>query len=367
MSVTHHFFTTRMLKATNLSKKYGETQAVQSADFSVGDGEFVTIVGPSGCGKSTTLRMLAGHLEPTTGSISLDGTDITHIPPNERSTCLVFQTWALFPHMSVKENISFPITVRGESPNGRPEELLELVQLDPEEHGYKKPGELSQGQQQRVALARSLAYDPEILLLDEPLANLDYLLQKELQRDLADLNDKLGTTFIYVTHSLESALLMSDRVFVMDVGEFVQTGPPEEIYLEPANSFIAEFMGDANLIDISVEARENGSVKITGREFQEPRWVSEYSNSNQSPTEIVVRYDDAYVDTDLTADIGFPTKIKNILIHGNRGLVETESIATGDEYIADMTIQRLNKKSFEKGDKVYFQWDEEKSILVSED
>lgn len=356
-----------MLDVQNLSKKFGDTPAVKRANFSIGDGEFVTIVGPSGCGKSTTLRMLAGHLEPSTGTISLDGEDITYISPQNRPTCLVFQTWALFPHMTVRENIEFPISVRGDEPNGRVEELLDLVQLDLNEHAEKRPGELSQGQQQRVALARSLAYDPDILLLDEPLANLDYLLQQQLQRDLADLNDELGTTFIYVTHSLETALLMSDRVFVMQDGEFVQWGPPENIYLEPANRFIAEFMGDANIIDVSVAERDADDIRIESLEFEDAVWMSDRSTNGATATVIVVRYDDALVKPELETGIGIPAEIRNVLLQGNRALVETNSLQTGQEFIADMTLQNIREAGIEKGDTGYFQWNETSTIFVSEE
>ena len=352
-----------MLSASGLTKHYADLKAVKGVDFEVQEGEFITIVGPSGCGKSTLLRMLAGHLEPTGGSIVLNGRDITHTPPQRRPMSLVFQSWALFPHMTVEDNIRFPIDVRGDSQPGRVEELLELVQLDPHEHREKKPSQLSMGQQQRVALARSLAYEPEILLLDEPLASLDYLLQKQLQRDLADLNEELGTTFIYVTHSLETALLMSDRVFVIQSGEILQRGSPQAIYRKPVNSFVAEFMGDSNNIEITDVEEENGQVRIFTPEFD---GLVSRPDHVDSMDELVIRYDDGLVRSDLNGNPGFEVSVKNILSKGNRMLIEADSVHTGREYVADMTVEAARAENLEKGQHVYFQWEPERAIFVPE-
>ncbi|WP_255198224.1 ABC transporter ATP-binding protein [Halorarius litoreus] len=355
-----------MLKATNLRKEYGSLVAVNDVDFEIETGEFATIVGPSGCGKTTMLRMIGGHLEPSGGTLELDGRDITYTEPQERPTSLVFQSWALFPHMTVRENVEFPIEARGENANGRVDELLEQVRLDPDVYADKKATELSGGQKQRVALARSLAYDPDILLLDEPLASLDYVLQKRLQRELADLNDELGMTFIYVTHSLESALIMSDRLFVIDEGEILQEGSPEEIYRQPNNKFIAEFMGDANVFPISVEGRDGETVHVSSPSFEGSANVPYSSKVDVEPDHLVVRHDDCIVEPELTRAMGMPVTIVNILNHGNTALVEIEDDESGEEYVAEMPVDRVHELGLAQGDDAVLQWEANKAIPVPE-
>ena len=354
-----------MLKATNLRKEYGSLVAVDDVDITVENGQFATIVGPSGCGKTTLLRMLAGHQEPTSGTIELNGEDITATSPQDRPTSLVFQSWALFPHMTVRENIEFPMRNNGIEVGDRVEELLEQVRLNPEVHADKQATDLSGGQKQRVALARSLAYEPDILLLDEPLASLDYVLQKRLQRELADLNEELGRTFIYVTHSLESALLMSQKLFVLDDGDVIQTGPPEEIYRRPNNKFIAEFMGDANVFLLDNVNRKNGSYEVQSERFAQTATVP-YHHDHGEPRYLVVRYDDSIVDTELRRDIGLEVGVENVLVRGNTVLVECGSIEGDEEYVSEMSVDDYKATDIKKGDRVYIQWTTSKSILVPE-
>lgn len=241
------------LRTENLTKRYGEgVLASDSVNLEVGEGEFFSIVGPSGSGKTTLLRMLTGMLSPTEGSIWLKGEDITRTPPQRRPTCLVFQSLALFPHRTVGQNIEFPLKMRGVKTAERRERALRLLsQLHMPDHYYGKPvTECSGGERQRVALARALAYDPEILFFDEPLSAIDYQLRKILQRELKDIQRETGRTFIYVTHSLEEALVMSDRVGIMHQGRLEQIGSPSDIYLAPATKFVAEFMGEANVFQV---------------------------------------------------------------------------------------------------------------------
>jgi ABC-type Fe3+/spermidine/putrescine transport system ATPase subunit len=353
-----------MLQATNLRKEYGSLVAVDDVDLEIETGEFATIVGPSGSGKSTLLHMLAGHLEPSGGRITLDGTDITDTKPQERPTSLVFQSWALFPHMTVRENIEFPIETRGGTVDGQVEELLEQVRLDPSVQADKQVSELSGGQRQRVALARSLAYDPDILLLDEPLASLDYVLQKQLQRELADLNVELDMTFIYVTHSLEAALVMSDQLFVIDEGDLIQTGPPEDIYREPNNKFIAEFMGDANVFAVDVSDHDGESATADSEAFAEPVTVPAHVDGD--PEYLVVRYDDCVVESELTRAVGAEVEVDNLLVRGNTVLVEATSTATDEGYVAEVDYDRFETTAVEAGDTAYLQWEADKSILVPE-
>ena len=354
-----------MLQATNLRAEYGSLVAVDDVNLQIETGEFATIVGPSGCGKTTLLRMLAGHQEPTSGTVELNGEDVTYTEPQNRPTSLVFQSWALFPHMTVRENIEFPMRNNGIEIGNRVEELLEQVRLDPDVHADKQATELSGGQKQRVALARSLAYNPDILLLDEPLASLDYVLRKRLQRELADLNEELDMTFIYVTHSLESALLMSDKLFVLDDGDIIQTGSPEDIYRQPNTKFIAEFMGDANVFELDAASQMDGGYEVQSSVFEQTTTVP-YHHDHGEPKYLVVRYDDTAVGTDLTAEIGLEVDVENVLVRGNTVLIECDSPETDDEYVAEMPVDAFRDTNIEKGDTVCLQWDSAKSILVPE-
>jgi ABC-type spermidine/putrescine transport systems, ATPase components len=273
----------------------------------------------------------------------------------------VFQSWALFPHMSVRENIEFPIEAQGRTADGEVEQLLDQVRLDPAEYAEKSADELSGGEQQRVALARAIAYDPDVLLLDEPLGSLDYVLQKRLRRELSDLNEELDMTFVYVTHSLEAALIMSDRIFLLEDGELVQSGRPVDIYRRPANRFVAEFMGDANLFSIDSATRANGSVEVAGPRLSSPLTLS--LDEGVQPDYVVVRYDDAHVAPELVHDVGVEVTVYNKLVEGNRTLVETTGDGD-DEYIAEMDYDEAT--TLDLGDTVYLQWDEHDSMVVPE-
>jgi spermidine/putrescine transport system ATP-binding protein len=235
-----------------LTKRFGDLVACDQIDLGVEEGEFFTIVGPSGSGKSTFLKMLAGMLEPTSGQILVDGKDVTDVAPQRRPTCLVFQGLALFPHRTVGENIEFSLKIKRlkrSSRRGRALELMGLLRL-PEGFYGKSVQELSGGERQRVAIARALAYGPDILLFDEPLSAIDYQLRKQLQRELKDIHQETGRTFLYVTHSLEEALIMSDRLGIMRSGRMVQIGTPDEIYHRPATKDVSEFMGEVNVFPV---------------------------------------------------------------------------------------------------------------------
>ena len=235
------------VRLQGVEKRFGELVAVRSLDLDVTAGEFFSIIGPSGCGKTTTLRMIAGFERPTAGVIEITGRDVTALPPYRRPVNTVFQSYALFPHLDVVENVAFGLrearTPRAEL-RRRVMEAISLVQLDGRERA--KPKQLSGGQQQRVALARALINRPDVLLLDEPLGALDLKLRKEMQTQLKDLQREVGITFVYVTHDQEEAFSMSDRVAVMDRGLLEQVGQPEEVYRQPATPFVADFVGIAN-------------------------------------------------------------------------------------------------------------------------
>lgn len=246
-----------------VEKSYGSLPVVRGVDMTIRQGEFLTLLGPSGCGKTTCLRMIAGFVPPTRGRIIMAGRDITKLPPYHRNTGMVFQSYALFPHKTVAENIAFGLEVRRiprAERRSRLTEALRLVRLEPFADRY--PSQLSGGQRQRVALARAVVIKPDVLLLDEPLAALDLKLREELQTEIKRVQSSLATTTFFVTHDQSEALSMSDRVAVMHDGQIVQIDTPEAIYERPRTHYIANFVGRTNLIKVIVRARENNLYRL---------------------------------------------------------------------------------------------------------
>ncbi len=251
------------IRFENVTKRFGPFTAVDNLTLNIYEREFFSLLGPSGCGKTTLMRMLAGFEEPTEGRILLQGQDLAGVPPYRRPTNMMFQSYALFPHMSVEKNIAFGLE-QDNLPKGeiaaRVEEMLKLVKL--EAFAKRKPNQLSGGQRQRVALARSLAKRPKVLLLDEPLGALDRKLREETQFELMDIQTELGLTFLIVTHDQEEAMTVSDRIAVMDKGEIVQVATPAEIYEAPNCRYVADFIGDINIVEGVLLRRDNQSVII---------------------------------------------------------------------------------------------------------
>ncbi|WP_408958157.1 ABC transporter ATP-binding protein [Natrinema sp. 74] len=236
-----------------LEKRYGETTAVEDVSVDIDDGELLCLLGPSGSGKSTTLRMIAGLETPTDGTIRIGDDDVTDQPAYDRTTSTVFQDWALFPHKTVLENVTFGLKMQGVSKDERRDrarEMLERVQMAG--YGDDDPTTLSGGQKQRVALARSLAVNPDVLLLDEPLSNLDKRLREDMQIELREIHDDLEKTFVHVTHDQDEAFTLADRIGIMNEGELIQIGDPHEVYENPKNRFIEAFLGDTNFVDATV-------------------------------------------------------------------------------------------------------------------
>jgi putative spermidine/putrescine transport system ATP-binding protein len=234
-----------------VERRYGNVTALSALDLAVNSGEFLTLLGPSGCGKTTTLRIIAGFVDPTAGRVLIDGRNVVNLPPNKREVGMVFQNYALFPHLTVAENIAFGMKQRGASSvekAARVRELLDLVQLGGHEQRY--PAELSGGQRQRVAIARAVAHPPSILLMDEPLGALDLKLREAMQHELRSIQKKLGITTLYVTHDQTEAMVMSDRVVVMKDGRVEQIGSPGEIYMRPKTKFVASFVGRINFLTV---------------------------------------------------------------------------------------------------------------------
>lgn len=251
----------------HVTKRFGGFTAVDDLSLTIYEREFFALLGPSGCGKTTMMRMLAGFDAPTSGTVSLDGADLTGIPPYKRPVNMMFQSYALFPHMNVEKNIAFGLKQDGHTKSDiktRVEEMLSLVKL--EEFAKRKPHQLSGGQRQRVALARSLAKRPKVLLLDEPLGALDKKLREETQFELMDLQERLGMTFMIVTHDQEEAMTVADRIAVMDKGQIIQIATPAEIYEVPASRYVADFIGDINLLEgkLSTFDNEIASLRCPG-------------------------------------------------------------------------------------------------------
>ena len=279
-----------LIELKNISKSFEDTLVLDDFSLTIDQNEFVTLLGPSGCGKTTTLRIVGGFEKPDQGRVYFEGQDITDVPPNKRHINTVFQKYALFPHMSVEQNIAFGLKISGKTDQYIKDKVkyaLKLVNLD----GYerRKIDSLSGGQQQRIAMARAIVNEPKALLLDEPLGALDLKLRQDMQYELIRLKNELGITFLYVTHDQEEALTMSDKVVVMNGGYIQQMGTPEEIYNEPQNAFVADFIGDSNILDaVMVEDRV---VKIGEVVFD---CVDEGFGRNK-PVDVMIRPEDIVI------------------------------------------------------------------------
>lgn len=271
----------------NVNKYYEDTHVLKNINFEIEKGKFYTLLGPSGCGKTTILRIIAGFTDVSNGKVTLNGQDVTNLPPNKRKVNTVFQDYALFPHMNVFENIAFGLRLKKTPENIIKEKVadaLKMVQLSGYEN--REISQMSGGQQQRVAIARALVNEPEVLLLDEPLSALDLKLRTDMQYELRELQQRLGITFIFVTHDQEEALAMSDEIFVMSKGEIVQSGTPVDIYDEPINRFVADFIGESNIVDGVM--KEDYLVEFVGKEFE----CADAGMRPNEKVEIVIRPED---------------------------------------------------------------------------
>lgn len=276
----------KLINLMHIAKSYGDNVILDDLNLYIRENEFITLLGPSGCGKTTTLRIIGGFETPDKGQVLFDGKDITALPPNERDLNTVFQKYALFPHMSIAENIAFGLKIRKKSKayiDDKIKYALKLVNLDGFEH--RSIDSLSGGQQQRIAIARAIVNEPKVLLLDEPLGALDLKLRQEMQYELIRLKNELGITFVFVTHDQEEALTMSDTIVVMNQGYIQQIGTPEMIYNEPVNAFVADFIGDSNIIDgIMMKDR---ALRFSAPGF--PVWMKDSAPTRRSTSSSVRR------------------------------------------------------------------------------
>ncbi|MEV4050755.1 ABC transporter ATP-binding protein [Amycolatopsis sp. NPDC049688] len=280
------------LRLDGVSRSFGTANALRGLDLAIARGEFVALLGPSGCGKSTALNCLAGLLPLTEGSIWLDDDRIDGRPPEQRGFGMVFQNYALFPHMSVRANVGFGLKMRKvgrAEARRRVDEALRLVQLT--EHAAKFPAQLSGGQQQRVAIARAVVLEPPVVLMDEPLSNLDAKLRLEMRMEIRRLHQTLGLTTVYVTHDQEEALSLADRLVVLREGTVQQIGTPEEVYAQPVNSYVASFMGYRNLLDVTVTGAAGSSVTVSGAGVR----LTGRGSLTEGPAKVAIRPEDFVV------------------------------------------------------------------------
>jgi spermidine/putrescine ABC transporter ATP-binding subunit len=358
------------IELTNLCKRYGSGPlVVDDVTIDIASGEFVTLLGPSGSGKTTTLNMIAGFTEVTSGHIRLAGKDISLLPPYKRNFGMVFQNYALFPHMTVAQNIAFPLRER-KVPKAEIErrvaEVLELVDLVG--LGRRRPDELSGGQQQRVALARAVVFSPSVLLLDEPLSALDRKLRQNLQQEIKRLHRELGLTFVFVTHDQDEAMALSDRIGVMNRGGLVQVASPTEIYEQPNSRWVAGFVGDVNLIEAQVAGPENGGsvleaaggarLRVAQRIDAPPGtmlWIG------VRPEKILVSQAPAAPDenglSSIVQDIGYLGDVSVFKVQTDNGLVLKAAVANRTRRI-EQTVNR--------GDRVWLRWMPDAGVVLTQ-
>ena len=348
------------LELSGLTKRFGDFAAVRDVNLEIREGEFFTLVGPSGSGKTTMIRLLVGMDRPTSGDIRLQGESLNRIPANRRPTCMVFQNLALFPHKSVGENIEFPLKIAkvgAAERRARALALLEQLRL-PADYYDKGVNQCSGGERQRVALARALAFDPQILFFDEPLSALDFRLRKTLEKELKDIHRETGKTFVYITHSLEEAMVMSDRIGIMKDGTLVQIGTPDEIYNRPVDRFVAEFMGEVNTLE--VEAAGPTSVRVAGGgpEYAVRGMPADFTGGFLIIRPEVMKLGPAASEVANT----LTGTLFNDYALGSR--IQYQIRTAGDEH---WLVERLQDESFDGtlGDEVVLGWRPEDSILVS--
>ncbi len=359
------------IQIRNLSKRFDDFTAVDDISLDIYGGELFTILGGSGCGKSTLLRMLAGFETPSQGQILIDGIDITNLPAYDRPVNMMFQSYAVFPHMTVEKNVAYGLKkekLPAAEIKERVTKILELVQLTP--LAGRKPDQLSGGQQQRVALARALIKQPKVLLLDEPLAALDKKLREQTQFELINLQDQLGITFVVVTHDQEEAMTLASRIAVMDAGKFVQIGTPSEVYEFPRNHFVADFFGNINIFEGAVKASTEGLISVelknTGT-LIEARCDQALSTGTE--VKIGVRPEKLLISREEPSGEGLTVTrgiVEDLAYYGNRSIYRVRSQSGRVIQVSTQNYQRSAHLLLEWDDEVFLSWDSSCSVVLTE-
>ena len=351
-----------LLSLQHIKKDFGEGEVLSDISLDVHRGEFVTLLGASGCGKTTTLRIISGLETADEGRVLLGGRDMTDLPPEKRPVNTVFQSYALFPHMNVEKNVAYGLRLRGMDKRAidkRVREMLELVQMS--DHARRMPSQLSGGQRQRIAIARALALEPELLLLDEPLGALDLQLRRQMQVELKRLQKQLGITFIYITHDQEEAVNMSDRIAVMRSGRFEQIGTPEEIYDAPMTRYVAQFIGRSTILTGTVKSVSGDTAVI---EDENGRYPADASRARLTPgeaCELCVRTERMRVSREPVPGFSLPCTVKEARYAGGSVLTSVtmaggaEAVATGEERMAEAA---------QPGDAVYLHWNPAQAAVI---
>ncbi len=349
-----------ILRIENVNKQFGKLRAVSNVSLDIIDGEFFTIVGPSGSGKTTLLRMLAGLDKPSAGNILLRGNRVNDVSANKRPTCMVFQSLALFKHRTVGQNIEFSLKMRGVSRAARHKRCMELMKIVRLQEDFYTKGvtKCSGGEQQRVALARALASDPDIMFFDEPLSAIDYQLRKLLEVELKDLHRETGKTFMYITHSLEEAMVMSDRIGIMQSGQLIQIGTPDQIYMQPLNKFVSEFMGEVNTLSVKASAQGKFDCAELGVELAGPL----HSSPSKSGYLVIRPESMRFLNEPTEADNHVKGSLFNEYAMGSR----VQYHVRAGSYM--LVVEKLREQAYQGNidDEVIIGWDVKDSVLVGD-
>ena len=356
-----------LLEIKGLTKSFDGHVAVDGLDLTINQGELFALLGASGCGKSTLLRMLAGFEQPSAGQIILDGEDLAEIPPYRRPVNMMFQSYALFPHMTVADNIAFGLKQDGmprQEINETVKQMLELVHMS--DYAKRKPHQLSGGQKQRVALARSLAKKPKLLLLDEPMGALDKNLREKMQLEVVDILERVGVTCVMVTHDQEEAMTMASRMAIMNKGQFVQIGSPESIYEHPNSQFSAKFVGTVNIFEGILESNQNDSCTVRSQDLEHPIYINEgISGVTGVPVMIAVRPEKMALSTHSNHSVNSCTGIvEDIAYMGNQSIYHVR-LPSGKLVTATLqNTTRLRKDMPTWEQKVTLSWDMESCVVL---
>ena len=356
-----------MVEIRAVTKQFEGFTAVNDIDLQIRAGEFITLLGPSGCGKTTLLRMISGFEIPTIGAILLEGEDVTHFPPYRRDVNQVFQSYALFPHMTVKENIGFGLRMKKVSKaemDERVRAVIDMVSLAGMED--RKPGQLSGGQRQRVALARAIVCRPKVLLLDEPLSALDAKLRHAMQLELKRLQQKLGITFVFVTHDQEEALTMSDRIAVINKGRIEQLGDAAQIYHRPKTKFVANFIGQANILESEILSRDGGRAKVRLPGNIDLAVNAQYLAANAAKALISIRPEKIHLQKGRQPENGFEARVEEEVFKGATAQLLLQT-ASGLQLTAMIANESSGQESVRKGDNVFCDLHPDDIVVVQED